>query len=108
MPVWSVSIVPGAHANDPDVFVAQNQDTAPPGTLYADAGDAVSWNNTTTRDHQPVQTGPDGKILDPMPAGGLSCDVVTPDHQTDAWLVTGNITYICKIHRDEKGIVSVS
>ena len=110
MAVWSIKIAPGANPGDPAVFVSQNQPSAPVGTLYADAGDAVSWNNTTTQNHQPVQTVQGNQV--PLPLGGLSRDPVTPGHQTSAWIVTGNsgtvITYTCLLHPQEQGTISVT
>lgn len=103
MAVWSVQIVPGTNPGAPAVFVAQNQPTAPPGTLYADPNDAVSWDNTTASNHE-LQT-----TSSPVtPLGGL----VTPGHQTSAWIVTGNagamISYACLIHPQEKGTIAVT
>lgn len=110
MAVWSVQIVPGANQGAPAVFVAQNQPTAPAGSLYADPGDAVSWDNTTTQDHQPVQTNSNGLV--PMPLGGLLWAPVTPGHQTSAWIVTGSantaITYTCLLHPQEQGTINVT
>jgi plastocyanin len=110
MAVWSISIVSGPNPDDPATFIAQNQSSAPPGTLYADAGDAVSWNNTTAQNHQPVQTNSNGQV--PMPLGGLLWEPVTPGHQTPAWIVTGSagtsITYTCLIHPQEQGTIAVT
>jgi plastocyanin len=111
MAAWSIKIVPGAKPTDPAQFVPQNQPSSPGGTLYADAGDAVSWNNTTTHDHQPVQ-GTTANGSDPFTLGTLIWDPVTPGHQTSAWIVTGNpgtvITYICQIHPNETGTITVT
>ena len=103
MPVWSVQIVPGTGSGSPAVFIAQNQPTAPPGTVYADPNDAISWDNTTAQNHE-LQT-----TSSPItPLGGL----VTPRHQTSAWIVTGNsgtlISYACLIHPAETGTISVT
>jgi len=110
MAVWSINIVPGTRPGDPAKFIAQNQVSAPLGTLYADPGDAVSWNNTTGQNHQPVQTNANGQV--PMPLGGLLWEPVTPGHQTPAWIVTGNagisITYTCLIHPQEQGTIVVT
>ena len=110
MAVWSVNIVSGSNPGDPATFIAQNQPSAPPGTLYADSGDAVSWNNTTQQNHQPVQTNSNGQV--PMPLGGLLWAPVTPGHQTPAWIVTGSagtsVTYTCLIHPQEQGTITVT
>jgi plastocyanin len=106
MAVWSVNIVAGANPDDPATFVAQNQPNAPVGTIYADAGDIVSWNNTTDQDHQPVQ--------DPLepPVGTLVWPVVTPSHQTSGYVVTGKpgttISYTCLLHSSEKGKILIT
>ena len=103
MAVWSVQIVPGTGSGTPAVFIAQNQPTAPAGTLYADPGDAVSWDNTTTVNHELQTTSAPITAL-----GGL----VTPRHQTTAWIVAGKsgtpISYACLIHPQEQGTISVT
>src|SRR5262245_2965041 len=110
MAVWSIKIVPGAHPGDPAKFVPQNQQPAPDGTypngLYADPGDAVSWNNATTVNHQIVQMPPPAPNTPPSPVafpiGALLWPAVTPGHQTAAYIVTGNagttVNYFCLIH----------
>ena len=106
MAVWSVNIVAGANPDDPATFVAQNQPNAKVGTVYADPGDIVSWNNTTDQNHQPVQ--------DPLepPVGTVVGPVVTPGHQTDAYVVTGKpgttIHYTCLLHSSEKGKILIT
>jgi plastocyanin len=111
MAVWSVDIVAGANPGDSATFVAQNQPAAPVGTVYADPGDIVSWNNTTTEDHQLVQT----SVIPPLgnlPLGTLMWPAVTPDHQTDAYVVSGNpgttISYTCLLHSSETGKILIT
>jgi hypothetical protein len=111
MAVWSVDIVAGTNPGDPATFVAQNQPTAPVGTIYADPGDIVSWNNTTAQDHQPIQT----NLLPPLgtaPLGTLVWPVVTPGHQTSAYVVSGNsgptISYTCLLHPSEQGTIVIT
>jgi hypothetical protein len=116
MAAWSIKIVPGANPGDPATFVPQNQPSSPGGTLYADQGDAVSWDNATAQDHQPVQGTPASGGNPPQvaifPLGTLIWDPVTPGHQTPAWVVIGNpgtvITYICQIHPNETGTITVT
>jgi hypothetical protein len=97
MPVWSITITAGKTSSDPATFVAVNQPNAPVGTLYADVGDAVSWNNTTKVDHEPS-----------LVAGHK----VTPGHQTIAWIVSGsagtNVAYTCLCHPEEKGTIVIT
>jgi hypothetical protein len=106
MAVWSVDIVAGTNPGDPATFVAQNQPAAPVGTIYADPGDIVSWNNKTTQDHQPVQVN-----LNP-PLGTLVWPAITPRHQTSAYVVGENpgttITYNCLLHPSETGTIVVT
>jgi plastocyanin len=106
MAVWSVDIVAGANPGDPATFVAQNQTAAPVGTIYADPGDVVSWNNTTTQDHQPIQ-----QKLEP-PLGTLVWPVVTPGHQTAGYVVSGTsgttIKYTCLLHSSEEGMILIT
>src|SRR3954447_13400249 len=106
MAVWSVDIVAGANPGDPATFVAQNQPTAPVGTIYADQSDVVSWNNTTAQDHQPVQT----KLIPPL--GTVVWPVVTSGHQTSAYVVSGNpgttIDYTCLLHPSEQGKIVIT
>lgn len=75
MAIWPVNIVEG----NPATFVAPLQPNAPVGTVYADAGDVVFWNNTTAQNHQI-------SLLEATPSKG----VVTPGHQTDAFQVAGD------------------
>ena len=110
---WSIQIVPGKNPGDPAVFVPQNQPTATPGgTLYADGGDAVSWDNRTTQNHQPLQTTATGRIA-PLTLGSLVWDPVTPGHQTGAWVVPQGvggtiINYTCLLHARENGTITVT
>jgi plastocyanin len=106
MAVWSVNIIAGANPGDPATFVAQNQPTAPAGTIYADPGDVVSWNNATAQDHQPVQL----DLIPPL--GTLVWPVVTPGHQTSAYVVSGKpgttISYTCQLHPSESGKIVIT
>jgi hypothetical protein len=110
MAVWSVKIVPSATPGAPATFVPQNQPNVPPntppGTLFADQGDIVSWDNATAQDHQPVQSNLT------LPLGSLMWPPVTPGHQTAAWVVAGNpgttIAYNCYLHPAEQGTVVVT
>ena len=106
MAVWSVNIVAGTNPGDPATFVAQNQPTAPVGTIYADQFDIVSWNNATAEDHQPIQN-----PLDP-PLGTLVWPVVTPGHQTSGYVVSGapgtTISYTCLLHSSEQGTIVIT
>jgi plastocyanin len=96
MAAWSVNIVPGNKPGDPAEFISHNQPSAPAGTLYVDPGDVVSWNNTTRNNHHV-------SLLQDQP-------VVTPGHQTSAWLApaSGTVTYHCLIHQNETGTIVVS
>ena len=108
MAVWSIQIVAGANPGDAATFVSQNQPSAPVGTLFADPGDTVSWDNTTAQDHLPVQA------TIALPIGGLLWDRVTPGHQTAAWIVPPGATkgtvigYTCLLHSQEQGTVQVT
>ena len=106
MAVWSVDIVAGTNPGDPATFVAQNQPTAPVGTLYAELGDNVSWNNATAQDHQPVQT----NLIPPL--GTLVWPAITPGHQTPAYVVSGTggttISYTCLLHPSENGKIVIT
>jgi hypothetical protein len=112
MAIWPVDIIPGASPDDPATFVISPtlQPMARPGTIYADAGDLVYWNNTSQADHLLVQVVNGG--TKPMPP----VTTVTPGHQTDSWRVPNNpnsptpmtITYKCSLHSGEIGIIQVS
>ena len=97
MPVWSITIISGKKPGDPATFVAANQPNAPAGTLYADGGDAVSWDNTTAHNHQPSLVG---------------AQPVTPGHQTSAWIVPQtpgtSVAYTCLLHPGEQGTIVIS
>jgi hypothetical protein len=96
MAIWPVNIV-----GNPATFVAPLQPTAPAGTVYAGTNDVVFWNNTTTQNHQI-------SLLKDTPAKGI----VTPGHQTDAFVVTDNpgttIAYQCVLHPLETGVIVVT
>jgi hypothetical protein len=105
MAFWTVDIVAGTNPGDPATFVARNQ-TAPVGTLYAELGDNVSWNNATGQDHQPIQT----NLVPPL--GTLVWPVVTPGNQTSAYVVSGTggttISYTCLLHSSEQGSIVIT
>lgn len=96
MAIWPVNIV-----GNPATFVAAIQPTAPVGTVYADQNDVVFWNNTTSQTHQI-------SLLVATPSKGI----VTPGHQTDAYVVTATkgttISYQCAMHPLEKGQIIVT
>jgi hypothetical protein len=73
MAVWSVTIKPG----NPVTYVAPDQPNSPAGIVYADQGDAVFWNNTTQQDQQ----------ISLLPG-----NVMTPEHQSDAFVVPSDAT----------------
>ena len=81
MAVWTVNIVPG----DPPKLVAPDQPKSEPGTVYADSGDVVFWNNTTNDTYQI-------SLLILLPSQGI----VTPGHQSDAFNVGASIDYTCR------------
>jgi hypothetical protein len=96
MAIWPVNIV-----GNPATFVAPLQPNAPVGTVYADQGDIVYWNDTTGETHQI-------SVLALAPSKG----VVTPGHQTDAFNVAQNpgttIAYNCVLHPTETGKIIVT
>jgi hypothetical protein len=97
MAIWPVNIVGNPAKFDATAF----QPTAPVGTVYADQNDVVFWNNTTTHTHQI-------SLLAATPAKGI----VTPGHQTDAFVVTDNpgttISYHCVMHPLATGKIIVT
>jgi plastocyanin len=97
MPIWPVNIVGNPATFDATAF----QPNAPIGTVYADQGDVVFWNNTTAQNHQI-------SLLGATPSKGI----VTPAHQTDAFVVTENagttIAYNCVLHPLETGKIIVT
>lgn len=109
MPVWSVDIVSGS--NGPATFVAQNQPTAPVGTVFVDPGDIVSWNNTTKQPHSiSLLADPTLPKDDPKNPG-----YVLPGEQTPAWIVPApnpaapaNYPYICLIETGANGVIQAS
>ncbi|MFL5255431.1 MAG: hypothetical protein ACJ8AI_21565 [Rhodopila sp.] len=95
MAAWSINITPGSKPHDCAVFISANQPTAPVGTLYADVGDVVSWNNATQMTH----------TISVFVGSGVS-GVVTPNHQTAAFVIPDGATqYFCTEHPDEKGVI---
>ena len=109
MAVWSIKIEPGDTPGAPAKFVPQLQAGA---ALLAQAGDLVSWNNTTGDAHQPWPTDANFKPLTPAqvgPRGGENylSDEIPPDHSSrPSWVVTvspftqNTIYYCCKLHPD--------
>src|SRR4051812_3786938 len=78
--VWSITIVPGT-AGGPATF--------DPNPLKANAGDVVSWNNTTSAPHQIWQLDGSGNPV-PMPIGGSGrWDPIAPGAQSPAWTIPG-------------------
>jgi len=73
MAVWGVTIVPG----NPVTYVAPDQPNSPKNIVYADQTDVVFWNNTTEQDQQ----------ISLLPGS-----VVTPEHQSDAFVVPRDAT----------------
>jgi len=71
MAVWAVTIVPG----NPATYVPPDQPNAPTGTVYADPGDVVFWDNTTQQNQE----------ISLLPG-----EVVTPGHQSNAFTVNSN------------------
>lgn len=118
MPVWSIKIIPGTKPGDPATFVPQLQQPAQDGTypngLYADAGDAVSWDNTEGREaHHPWPTDENYKPLAIPPAGELSNEIPPGESSRPAYIVvqptTGaTIYYYCSIHPGEHGKITVT
>lgn len=73
MAVWGVTIVPG----NPVTYVAPDQPNSPKNIVYADQGDVVFWNNTTEQDQE----------ISLLPG-----NVMTPGHQSDAFVVPSDAT----------------
>lgn len=118
MPVWSIKIVPGKNPGDLATFVPQLQQPAPDGTypngLYADAGDAVSWDNTLG--HEPYHPWPTDQNYQPLPippAGILSNEIPAGESSRPAYIVVspasgGTIYYTCKRHPKMRGKITVT
>jgi hypothetical protein len=118
MAVWSIKIVPGAKPGDLASFVPQLQQPGPGGTfpdgLYADSGDAVSWDNTLgSIAHHPIPTDENYKPLKIPPADELSRQIPPGGSSRPAYIVaepaTGNtIFYCCALHSAERGKITVT
>jgi len=120
MAVWSIKIVPGKKPRDPATFVPQEQQPAPDGTypdgLYADSGDAVSWDNTEGRKaHHPVPTDQNYKPVPVTPSNDLSDKIPAGESSRPAYVVvrptTGDqktIYYRCALHPKEHGKITVT
>jgi plastocyanin len=118
MAVWSIKIVPAAKPGALATFVPQLQQPAPDGSypdgLYADAGDAVSWDNTLGHiAHHPVPTDANYKPLPIPPATELSQVIPAGESSRPAYIVqkpaTGKtIYYCCASHHGEHGKITVT
>jgi plastocyanin len=119
---WSIKIEPvenpgsGSHA----VFVPQLQPPSDSG-LNVDTGDVVTWNNATAAEHQPwpadsnFQQLPNVKRLDQ----NYLSDVIPADNSSrPSWIARLPVTtpptavpytfrYVCRLHPDEKGIITI-
>jgi plastocyanin len=125
MAVWSIKIVPGKKPGAPATFVPQLQQPKPgsnpyPDGLYADPGDAVSWDNTSGREpyhpwpadqnYKPLQIPPAGILSNEIPAGESSRPayvVVTPPINNTTY-TTYTIYYICKLHPGMHGKITAT
>lgn len=124
MAVWSIKIVPGEHPEDPATFEPQLQ----PGVsdaLLVEAGDAVTWNNTTTDTHQPWPCDPgptqgipwdDSKVLPRASAFYLSDPIDPDDSSRPTWIVPSPpddpapdegliLHYCCLLHPTEQATI---
>jgi len=98
MALWSIRIVAGDNTEDPPKFVPQLQEGGPDG-LLAQAGDSISWNNTTTESQQPWPT---DNAFNPLPRHPLVdtrgqsgsmylSDEIPPGHSSrPSWIVPNN------------------
>ncbi|MEJ0074495.1 MAG: hypothetical protein WDO17_03455 [Alphaproteobacteria bacterium] len=120
MAVWSIKIVPGKKRRSAATFVPQLQAPAPDGTypdgLYADSGDAVSWDNTQdSRAHHPVPTDENYNPVPVTPNNDLSDEIPAGESSRPAYVVvkptTGDqktIYYRCALHPREHGKITVT
>jgi hypothetical protein len=103
MALWSVKIVAGANPGDPAEFVPQLQPGGPDG-LLAQAGDSISWNNTTAVTQQPWPT--DENFV-PLPADKVGprgqpnsnylSDEIPPGHSSrPSWIAFGDAGTVIK------------
>lgn len=108
----------GKKRNDPATFVPQLQQPAPDGSypngLYADSGDAVSWDNTGGKKaHHPVPTDQNYDPLPIPPNSILSNKIAKGQSSRPAYVVampaSGNtIFYCCALHAGEHGKITVT
>ncbi len=97
MALWSIKIVPGINPGDPPQFVPQLQPGGPQG-LLAQAGDSISWNNTTDEMQQPWPTDGNFNPLPPdqvgrrgQPNSNYLSDEIPPGHSSrPSWIAFGN------------------
>lgn len=119
MALWSIKIVAGDNAEDPPKFVPQLQEGGPDG-LLAQAGDSISWNNTTTENQQPWPTddnfkplpksrvGPRGK-----PKSNYLSDKIPPGHSSrPSWIAFGQpgtvIKYCSLSNPLAQGVITIT
>jgi hypothetical protein len=96
MALWSIKIVAGDNAGDPPKFGPQLQEGGPD-CLLAQAGDSISWNNTTTESQQPWPTDDDFNPLPPdkvgprgQPKSNYLSDEIPPSHSSrPSWIAFG-------------------
>jgi plastocyanin len=103
MAIRPVNIV----GSNPATFEAVLPPKPPVGTVYADGGDIVFWNNASNQTHQI------SLLANSQKKGGE----VTPNHQTDAFQVPQppagtktetTIAYTCLLHPGENAVIKVS
>jgi hypothetical protein len=119
MALWSIKIVPGDEPGDPPAFVPQLQEGGPEG-LLAQAGDSISWNNTTADMQQPWPTDGSFNPLPPDKVGprgqrnsNYLSDEIPPGHSSrPSWIAFGQpgtvIKYCSLPHPLAQGVITIT
>jgi hypothetical protein len=116
MPDWSIKIVPvkSQIAGILAEFVPDIDGAKPGDPLQAEAGDLVSWNDTSnTEAHWPWLCADDSyKVSDPPPgAVYLTTEPIQPRYSSPYFLITQpegtTLYYCCRYHPKERGRIVV-
>jgi len=103
---WSITISGNPPATfTPDVY---SESPNPPTALQAQNGDVISWNNTTSDEHQLVETDQGGtttgtQITNVIEPGTSS----TPGFVPDVDNPPATIYYKCTMHANELGSIDI-
>jgi plastocyanin len=91
---WRINITKNPKKGKPAIFTFEE-------TPEVEVGDAVFWSNQDKVAHWPALVEQDDAFMPNQIAPKSTSPIFTPN-------VTGTITYICALHKDEGGVIDVA